>query len=66
LASDHQGRKTLFLNGTTFYYRVALTPFSKESRAKVLRMEASPNPALAGATGLCDALAELARKVLLQ
>ena len=78
LAGDYQGRETLFLNGglngRMFYYGVALTPLGKESRAQVLRMEASAaatasNPDLAtvaGAAGLCDALAELAGKVLVQ
>ena len=76
LAGDYQGRETLFLNGglngRMFYYGVALTPLGKESRAQVLRMEASATAkasnldlaTVAGAAELCDALAELAGKVL--
>ena len=44
-AGGSPGVTTLFLNGglngTMFYYGVALTPLGKESRAQVLRMEAS-------------------------
>ena len=75
LTGDYRGWETLFLNGglngRMFYYGGALTPLGKESRAQVLPMDASaaakpPNLGLAKAVGLCDALAELAGKVLVQ
>lgn len=58
LAMDnYEGHELLFLNGglngKLFYYGVALTPAGKESRARVVRMEAS-----AATPALADKLAE--------
>ena len=62
IAGDYQEPETLFLsgglNGRMFYYGVALTPLGKESRAKVLRMEASLRTAIEAGAALCDAVAE--------
>jgi hypothetical protein len=69
---NYEGHELLFLNGglngRLFYYGVALTPAGKESRARVVRMEASAESNLdlaakvAVATA-CDAIAELCEKI---
>jgi hypothetical protein len=67
LAGDYQGRETLFLNGglngRMFSYGVALAPLGKESRAQVLRMEASADLPMAAAATACKAIAESCEKI---